>query len=248
MDSNRRTALTAGVLFITATVTILLATPLSQPLLSDANYLTKLSANMNQVTGGVLLELIAAGTSAGIAISLYPVLKNWNAGLALGSVVFRSMEAVMYTVGVLSLLSVLSLGQQFTTGGAADRASFQTIGDSLLATREHAILAGVFAFAVGALMYYYVFYQSRLIPRWLSGWGIAAIILTMAACLLALFSHHPVTSYTLLVLPIAVQEMVLALWLIVKGFSSAALQSRPAPQDSFAKSDPKSGSAARSAA
>lgn len=233
MDSNRRTALSAGALFITATVTILLATPLSQPLLNDANYLVKLSANVNQVTLGVLLELIAAGTSAGIAISLYPVLKRWNVSLALGSVVFRAMEAVMYTVGAVNLLSVLTLGQHFASAGAADRASLQALGDSLLATREHAILAGVFAFSVGALMYYYVFYQSRLIPRWLSGWGIAAIILTMSACLFALFGHQPVTSYTLLVLPIAVQEMVLAVWLIVKGFSSAPLQSITAFNDSI---------------
>ena len=78
------------------------------------------------------------------------------------------------------------------------------------------------AFSVGALMYYNLLYRSRLVPRWLSGWGILAIVLSLVACLLALFGHHPVTSYVPLVLPIAAQEIVLAVWLIAKGFTSPA--------------------------
>jgi hypothetical protein len=80
-------------------------------------------------------------------------------------------------------------------------------------------------------MYYYLFFQSRLIPRWLSGFGIAAITLMMAACVLSLFSDNAITGYTLLVLPIALQEMVLAVWLIVKGFSPSAFASRSAKTD-----------------
>lgn len=181
MDSNRTAALSTGVLFITATVASLLATALSQPVLNGADYLTRVSANANEVSGGALLEFISAAASAGIAISLYPVLKKWNASLALGSVVFRAMEAVWYMAGVVSLLSLLTLSQQFTGAEAADRASLQALGDSLLDVRDQAALEGVLAFCLGALMYYYVFYQSRLIPRWLSGWGIAAIILMFVA-------------------------------------------------------------------
>jgi hypothetical protein len=225
MDSDRRTALSAGVLFITATVASILGTSLSRPVLSDLDYLTRLSAGATQVTEGALLELIAAGACAGIAISLYPVLKNWNAGLALGSVVFRTIEAVMYTVSVVTLLSLLSLSRQLTGKEAIDRASFQAIGDALLGVREQATLAGVLAFSLGALMYYWVFYRAHLIPRWLSGWGIAAIILLIVAWLLALFSGTSVMSYVILALPIGVQEMVLAVWLIASGFSSSALRS-----------------------
>jgi Domain of unknown function (DUF4386) len=226
MDTNRRAALSAGVLFITATAASVSATTLSQPVLNHSDYLTRVSANANQVTGAALFDFLAAAASAGIAISLYPVLKRWNVGLALGSVVFRTVEAVMYIAGLLTLLSLPTLGQQFTRAASADRVSYQAIGDSLLNVRDQAILAGVLAFSLGALMYYYLFYRSRLVPRWLSGWGIAAIILMIVACLLAWFSHNPVTTYTILALPIGVQEMVLAVWLIAKGFNSAALQSR----------------------
>jgi hypothetical protein len=222
MNSSRPNAVIPGVLFIVATVAALAAATV-EPVLSDTDYLTKVAANASQVAGGALFFLIAAFTSVGIAISLYPVLKTWNAGLALGSVVFRTMEAVMYIAAVVSLLSLMTLSQRFAHAGAADLAAFQAMGDSLRSMREHATLAAVFAFSPGAFMYYYLFFQSRLIPRWLSGWGIAASVLMLAACLLALFSDRYVTGYALLILPIAVQEMVLAVWLIVKGFNPSAI-------------------------
>jgi hypothetical protein len=230
MSSTRKIAVVTGVIFIIATVAALLAAALV-PVLTSTDYLTQVPAHSNQVAAAAFFYLVAAFTSAGIAISLYPVLKESNAGLALGSVVFRAMEAVMYMVAVVSLLSLLTLSQQFANAGAADRASLQAIGDSMRSARDLATLAAVFAFSLGAFMYYYVFFQSRLIPRWLSGWGIAAAILMLTACLLALFSGNPVTGYGLLIFPIALQEMVLAVWLIVKGFNPSAIASDSANTD-----------------
>lgn len=224
MSSVRTNAVITGVLFIVATVAAVAAAAV-EPVLSGTDYLTKVAANANQVAGGALLYLIAAFTSVGIAISLYPVLKSRNPGLAIGSVVFRTVEAVMYVAALVSLLSLVPLSQHVAHAGAADVASFQVIGDSLRSLREHATLAAVFAFSLGAFMYYYPFFQWRLIPRWLSAWGIAATVLMLAACVLALFSDRYVTGYAFLILPIAVQEMVLAAWLIVKGFNSSAIVS-----------------------
>ena len=225
MNTKRKTALIAGILFIFATTASLLSTVFTGSILDAPDYLIKIFVNQNQVTIGVLLKIIAAVTSAGIAIAMYPVMKGSNAGLALGSVVFRALEAVFYIVGVVSLLSLLTLGQQFTTAGAADRTTLQAIGNSLVSVRDHAALVGVFAFCLGAFMYYYLFFQSRLIPRWLSGFGIFAIILMMAACVLSLFSGNLITSYIPLASPIALQEMVFAVWLIVKGFNPSVVAS-----------------------
>ena len=226
MNSTRRIAVITGVIFIIATVASLLGTALT-PVLTGTDYLTRFSAHANQVAAGALLSLIAYFASGSIAVVMYPVLRTRNAGLALGSVIFRTIEAVMYTVGLVCLLSLLTLGRQFTAPGAADRTSLQAIGDLLLSLHQHAALAGVFAFSLGAFMYYYLFYQSRLIPRWLSGWGIVAIILMLAACVLALFSDNPVTGYIPLAFPIFLQEMVLAVWLIVKGFNPPVSAARP---------------------
>lgn len=97
-----------------------------------------------------------------------------------------------------------------------------------MSIRDHAGLVAVFAFCLGAFLYYYLFFQSRLIPRWLSVFGIVAITLMLTACVLALFGGNRITSYILLAFPIFLQEMVLAVWLIVKGFNSSALLSAPA--------------------
>jgi hypothetical protein len=222
MNSYRRTALTAGVLFIVATAASLVSSAVENPVLARTDYLIGVSNTPNAIYAGGLAALIAAGTSVGIAIALYPVLQRRGASLALGSLVFRTIEAVMYTVGAVTLLSLLTVGQLFARAASADRASVQAIGDALMGLYQESVLAGVFAFAVGAFMYYYVFYRSQLIPRWLSGWGIAGVLLMLGASLAAQFSGNPVTSYVILILPIAVQEMVLAVWLIAKGFSPSA--------------------------
>jgi hypothetical protein len=224
MNTNRKTAVITGVIFIIATGALFPAAALT-PGLTGTDYLTQFSAHPNQVAAGAFAYLVAALASVGIAIAMYPVMKGSNAGLALGSVVFRALEAAFYMVEVAILLSLLTLGQQFTTAGAADRTLLQAIGNSLVSVREHAALVAVFAFCLGAFMYYYLFFQSRLIPRWLSGFGIVAIILMMVACVLALFSGNLITSYITLAAPIALQEMVLAVWLIVKGFNQTAIAS-----------------------
>jgi hypothetical protein len=105
-----------------------------------------------------------------------------------------------------------------------------------VSARDHAALLGVFAFCLGGFIYYYLFYRARLIPRWLSGFGIVAIILMGAACALSLSSDSPITGYVALAAPIGVQEMILAVWLIVKGFDSsaiAAVSTEPATQDAL---------------
>jgi hypothetical protein len=225
MNSTRKIAVNTGVIFIIATLMgPILATPLT-PDLTGTDYLTRVSAHPNQMAGAVLLWIISAFTSVGIAISLYPVLKERNSGLALGSVIFRTIESAFYMVVIVGLMSLVTLGQQFTTAGAADRTSLQAIGDLLVSIRDHAGLLAVFAFCLGAFMYYYLLFQSRLIPRWLSGFGIVAIILIQVACVLALFSGNRITSYIPLAAPIAVQEMVLGIWLIVKGFNPSAVAS-----------------------
>ena len=113
---------------------------------------------------------------------------------------FRAIEAVLYTTAVVSLLSLMPLAQHFAAGPGDSLAPIQAIADSLLSIRDHATLAVVFGFNVGALSYYALFYRSRLVPRWLSGWGMAGVLLLTTACLLALFSDSSVTGYTLLIL------------------------------------------------
>jgi len=226
--ANRKTARTIGALFITATVASIASVPFLASI-NDSNYLVDISANGNQVMVGVVLAFIAAIASASIGISLYPTLKKYNGGLALGAVGFRLLEGVLYIVGITGLVVLLALGQEFVKAGAPSSSYFQTLGVLLLAGYHWVYYVGaVLAFCIGALMYYIIFYQTKLVPRWLSGWGLVGATLLIIAAMLVMFGviGYLSTVQAILVLPIAVQEMVLAIWLIVKGFNPTAIASR----------------------
>jgi Domain of unknown function (DUF4386) len=228
--TDRQIAIMVGVLFITATVANLLSTTLTRSLVDDPKYLRSLSTNGDQILVGALLALIAALTSASIAIALYPVLHRYNAGLALGSVGFRLIEGVFYIVDILGLLLLLALSQAFVQAGSPDDAYFQTIGELIQADRQWAnFVFGVSAFSVGALMYYAALFQSKLIPRWLAGWGLLGATCSLGAAVSILFGLTPYSlPMIVLILPIAVQEMALAIWLILKGFTADESASGPA--------------------
>jgi hypothetical protein len=233
MNSNRKTAIIVGVLFITATVAGILSVVFSGSILDAPDYLIKVSANESRVIIGALFVLIMAFACTGIAIWLYPVIRKHNEALALGSVGFRLIEGVFHLVGVIGLLSLVTLSQEYVKAGAPDASYFQSLGTLLLAARDWAGVLGSFAFILGALMYYYIFYQSKLIPRWLSVWGLIGVPLWIAAELLIMFGliESFSTNAILLDIPIAVNEMVLAVWLIVKGFNSSAIASLSAKTD-----------------
>jgi hypothetical protein len=232
MTTYRSTAITVGALFIVATVANVVGNlSFSGPILDTQDYLTSASANGNQLIVGALLELTGAFAVAGIAIWLYPLLRKYNEGLALGAVGFRLIESVLYVLAAVVMLSILTLSQEYVRAGAADTSLFRASGASLLALRDWAGQLSVIAFAPGALMYYSVLFQSRLIPRWLSGWGIAGASLSFAAALLSMFGLIvPMAAlFLILNLPIGVQEMVLAVWLIIKGFNPSAVASLSSP-------------------
>ncbi len=222
MSPIRKTAIIVGVLFIIATVASVLGKVVfSQPVLDAPNYLTGIAANENQVIIGAILGLVAAFASASIAIWLYPILKKQNEALALGSVGFRIIESMLYIIVVIGLLSLLTLSREYVEAGAPETSFFQASGSILLSMREWAGQLGVIAFTLGGMMYYSVFFQSKLIPRWLAGWGFIAVVLSLASALLSLFGQVvPFSTVSVLLnLPIGLQEMVLAVWLIVKGFN-----------------------------
>jgi hypothetical protein len=226
MSTDRAVAKVTGVLFIIATAASLLSIAFLGSL-EGSDYLTDTAANGGLVTAGVLVRFIAAFASAAIAISLYPVLRRYRQGLALGAVGFRIIEGMFYTLGAVSVLLVLTLSQEFVKTGAGDPGYFNQLGTLLKALDNWAGLAGIFAFYVGGLLYYRVFYQTRLVPRWLAAWGAGGVLLGAAAALLVLFGVTDSMSPLQMALnaPIGLQEMVLAVWLIVKGFNPSTTTS-----------------------
>ena len=234
MNTNKKTARIVGVLFITATVTAILgALVLTAPILDDPDYLISVSANENQFLIGVLFELIAAGATVGIGLALFPIFNKHNEALALGYAVGRSIEGVMIIVGELAALLLLTLSREYVAG-APDASSFQSLGTLLLAERDWTNLLGPnIVLSLSTLILSYLFYQSRLVPRWLSVWGLIGAIGLLAVALLIMFGliapFSPIGF--LLGITLISFEMVLAVWLIVKGFNPSAIASEPAKAD-----------------
>jgi len=222
MNSYRKTAIIVGALFITATVAYSLSAILLDPFVGGSDYLTSISENKNQVTIGALLVLIDCVAVAGIGIAIYPILKKHNETLALGYAGARIAESVLFSVKVITILTLVPLSQEFVKAGASDGPYYQTLGTLLLAAGDKAFLLGFgLAFTISALMLNYVLYRSKFVPRWLSGWGFIGAVLLWVYYLL-----QPLNTGLVEILhyPIAVQEMVFAIWLITKGFNLSAIK------------------------
>jgi hypothetical protein len=233
MNAMQRTAKVAGILFILATAAGLSGAAVLGSALKAPDFLSRISMDGNRILVSALLSFVAACASSGIAIALYPELRKYDEGLALGSVAFRLIEGVFYTVGTLCLVSVYALSRQSAGASGQAAAYAQTLGNLLLTAKDLAgFVLGVMAFCIGGGSYYVVFYRTRLIPRWLSVWGLIALVLLFAAVLITLFDGEPYSvsgSLAYLAFPIALQEMVLAVWLIAKGFNTRTLVSPAKP-------------------
>lgn len=187
------------------------------------HYLTSVSENETQVIIAVLLELINCAAVVGIAVMLFPILKEYREALALGYVGFRVVEAVVLAVGVLSPLVLVTLSHEYVAAGASDASSFQTWGT--LAMEARAQLAGLLTplfFALGAVLLYSYVYQSKLVPRFISVWGLIAVALVLVWNLLETFGIS-VPAGMAFGPPIILNEVFLGIWLIVRGFNATAI-------------------------
>jgi hypothetical protein len=226
--TDRKTAAVVGVLFILGTVPALLSLPLGLNTVNAPDHLTAISTNESQMILFTAIKFFMGVACAGIGLALYPILKKFNEGLAIGAAGFRVIEGMTSVVGAVLYIVLLALSQEFVKAGAPASSYFQTadavINAGINWFRDAAMLL---TFGIGALMYYIVFYQYRIVPRWLTVWGLVGIILTIISALLVMFHLLPPfgTIQVILNLPILPQELVLAVWLIAKGFNTSAIAS-----------------------
>ena len=221
MSADRKAAIWIGVLYIIGTVALVLSLVVMGGLLTGPAYLAQVAAQPNQVAIGALLALLAGFALAMVPVVFWPVGKRYNETLAMGYVVFRgALERVIYIVGALGWLLLIPLSTQPDTAPLA----------GLVRTADPVIWeqVGVLPFALGALMFYVLLYQSRLVPRWLSAWGLVGAALYIVPPLGSMFG----LSLGVLMAPLAVQEMVMAVWLIAKGFDPSAIAAESAGETS----------------
>jgi hypothetical protein len=214
-----------GVLFLITYITsIPAAFFLYPPVLTDPNYIVGVGADTS-VRLGALLELILIVANIGSAVVLWPVAKRVNEILALGFVTARVMESVFIAIGVLSLLTVVTLRQAGAAG--ADAGSLVTVGESLVTLHDWTFLLGP-GFVVGignGLILGYLMYRSRLMPRGLAILGLIAGPVLLARFVGVLFGVFEPLGVLggLMVVPEFLWELSLGLWLAVRGFNPSAL-------------------------
>jgi len=195
MNSNRKTAIIVGVLFLTSTVAFMLGSIRIQSYFIDKH------PNINQLIIGVLLEVYCGVAVAGIGVMMFPILKKFNERLALGYVIFRIIECAIIIVSGIYLLSLLKLIQ------------------------DYHLMIYLFT-GIGGLIFSYLLYQSKLVPRLISVLGLIGYALLLTGTLLDMLGHVDLDGAGMIVLlPGGLFEIILPIWLIVKGFNSSAIAS-----------------------
>jgi predicted permease len=226
MNSNRKTAITVGVLFLIATATFMIGdSGLIESILGDPDYLINVSENKTQVIIGVLIAFIDGIAIVGIAVLMFPLLKKHNEGIALGYVGFRITEFAIILVFLMGTLLLIDLSQEYVKAGTPADSYFQTSGTLFLAVRYWALqMVYIFNFLAG-LMFCYLLYKSKLVPRFLSVLGYIGYALILPGTLLNMFGHIDMLGVLIIFAIGGLFEFILPIWLFVKGFNDDTIAS-----------------------
>jgi hypothetical protein len=223
MNSNKRIAKIVGILFIIATVTSSLSIWITEPIFEATNVLKAFFDKSSQISLAGIFMLVDAISVAFIAILLFPILKKKNESLALGYVGMRIMEGILFAAYVAILLAVLSISKEYFVNNAQEANTFEPIGQSLLILAEWTFDIGLgIVFAISAMILNYLLFRFALVPKWLSAWGFLGTLITMTIVLLKFYDIQVTETLDFV---IGIQEMVFAVWLIVKGFNESAMVS-----------------------
>jgi Domain of unknown function (DUF4386) len=217
MTSTRKTALVAGVFYLITFVSIP-TLALYGPVKNHRDWILSSGTHTGVLVGG-FLEVIMALACIGTAVTLYPVVKRQNEGVALGFVTARVLEAAMIFTGVISLLSLVTLRQDLGGTAGANAAALVTTGASHVAIYNwtfllsQSLMPGINALLLGSLLY-----RSRLVPRVIPALGLIGAPFLICTVIATLFGGFKLGSPELAALPVAAWELSLGLWLVIKGF------------------------------
>jgi hypothetical protein len=224
MNPHRKTAIFFGILLIAGTAFGVLN---SVPALEYPDYLVKLAEIKAQVLWAMFFQFTMAAAYVGIAVVIYPILKRFSEGMALGYFGFRIIGAAFLFVGIVSLMLLLFISQSYITTAQPNPSHYQTIAELLRVGRDGLNHMGmILPWSLGGLILYYAFFRINLVPKWLSAWGMIGYTLTLLSTILLLFQVIKIVTpiYFVMNAPTALCELVLAAYLIIKGFNPLAIE------------------------
>ncbi|MDF9797895.1 hypothetical protein OKW21_003158 [Catalinimonas alkaloidigena] len=190
------------------------------PAIDASAYLTEAAKNFNQVIIAALFQLILSLAYLGFAILVYPLIKRYSGSFSLGFLSFRVVAVCLSVMGIIVLLSVLTMSELLVQNGMQDTPAIALLGGVLRSMRDlinHVFM--VVMLCMANVMLYFLFLRKKLLPRWISVWGICGAVLSVVASILILFKVMDIITYEYLLLnaPTGIFEIFLGIWLMVKG-------------------------------
>jgi hypothetical protein len=232
MKTYRMNAIMGGALYFLGTVFGVLAAVVGGEVLSSlvigkplagVDMLRLVATNSSRLTGGAFLTLLMGISLVAMTVFLYPIFRKDSEELALGMVLFRgALEGTGYFISTLGILALIALANEYTATGAAS-AVLQSMGNVLYQLPDLSGTAGTILFIIGTTCLCISFYRTRLIPRWLTVWGLIGVAPYMAYALLHFFHMDNGIGFYLQMVT-APQELVMGLWLVIKGFNQDAVK------------------------
>ena len=230
MNSPKSTARIIGVLILLSAIAGILGIALNGlplPFETSPKFLYTVSENSLKINLSILCAAIASVFLVGLAFLLFPVLKKLNQNIALWYVGISLVGFAVMVAGSMSISSLLSLCQEYVTRGIHDPAYFQALAVSEQDKYIGALFMSLIAYSLGASPFYYISYESKLIPRFLSAWGLIAAALVFIATLLQMFG---VEVSLLIYLPNGLFILFLGTWLVINGFNNNIRSGTPIGQ------------------
>ncbi len=218
----KKTSRIVGVLFLVQMIAASVShSAMLAPILHGNNFLAAVSANQTIVRFAMLLDLICGLSVFGISVLLFPILKKYSESIALWYVGLRLHEWVCFIISGVLLMTILSISKEYVQTGMPEHSYLQTLGTYLLDARGVTQTLMLLGFCAGAVMLYYLFYKARLLPRFISLWGLIGVVLLFAEVFSNIFDHS--IGGIIIMLPMGLNEIFLGIWLIAKGFNPSAM-------------------------
>ena len=208
-----------GWLFVLATAAGVFSVALTAPVLGEEDVLAAVESNQSSLLWGQMAVFVMLAAMIGTAVLLFPILNKHSEQVALSYLLARLLEVVTILIGLVAGLLLLPLSWDVAESGQ-DVAGAEALAETLKAASDWTGYFGAqIVFSISALILNWAFLRHRLLPRWLAVWGLIGVPLMFASGFLVMVEslNDSATALNLLVLPLAVQEMAMAIWMIVNG-------------------------------
>ncbi len=232
MSSDRKAAIAAGTLILTSVAASIVGGNLILSVIKLPDFLAAMPSSRIQMSTGIFLELICAVLVIGIPITLFPILRRYSERIAIGFVVFRSIEAIFTIICEVAILSILSLGLQYARTDISNPAVLSSLGNALATAHYWAYDMVCIATGIAYLIFFCLCHRARLLPRFLTLWGLIGMPVFLALVLSGMIANHPGMLFrgeypaNIIVLPASLNELFLAIWLIVRGLTTPSASTK----------------------